>query len=124
MASNKTVLVGGGVIITIGYANAVVTKGNPTKVIVGGMAFILLASLLELVGPRASALASGIVGVAILTVILVEAPSIQQAYVNAQSNAGKQSASTTTTSGGSQTNTGNTYSSNPPPSGPGAGHPS
>ena len=122
--ANKTVLVGGGVIITVGYANAVVTKGNPTKVIVGGMAFILLASLLELAGPRASSLASGIVGVAVLTVILVEAPSIQQAYLNAQSNAGKPSASTTTTSGGSQTNTGNTYGSNPPPSGPGAGHPS
>ena len=87
MASNKTVLVGGAVIITVGYANAVVTKGNPTRVIVGGMVFILLASLLELAGPRASAIASGLVGVAVLTVLLVEAPSIQQAYLNAQKGA-------------------------------------
>lgn len=101
MASNKTVLVGGGVIITVGYANAVVTKGNPTRVIVGGMVFILLASLLELAGSKASALASGIVGVAVLTVILVEAPSIQQAYTNAQKNVGK-----------------STDIGNPPPGGP------
>ena len=100
MASNKTVLIGGGVIITVGYANAVVTKGNPTRVIVGGIVFILLASLLELAGPRANAIASGLVGVAVLTVILVEAPSIQQAYVNAQKNVGKTTTPTPTVPGG------------------------
>ncbi len=87
MASNKTVLIGGTVIITVGYVGAITTKGNPTRVVVGGIVFVLLASLLELAGPRASALASGLVGVAVLTVVLVEAPAIQQAYVNAQKGA-------------------------------------
>lgn len=84
MASNKTVLVGGAVIISVGVVNAAVNKGSPTKVLVGGITFVLLASLLELAGPRASTLATAFVGVAVLTVVLVEAPSIAKAFTAIQ----------------------------------------
>ena len=89
MKSNKFVLIGGAVIITVGVANAATNGGSPTKVIVGGLAFTLLASILELFGEGASALASGIVGVAVLTVVLTEAPGIAAAYTNAQKNVAK-----------------------------------
>ena len=89
MSANRSVLVGGAVIITVGYSNAIVTGGNTTRVLVGGIGVVLLASLIELLGPNASKLATGIVGVAVLTVILVEAPGIQQAFTNAQKNVGK-----------------------------------
>lgn len=89
MASNKTVLVGGTVIISVGVVNATVNKGSPTKVLVGGITFILLASLLELGGPGPSRLASALVGVAVLTVVLVEAPGIGKAFNNVAQNIGK-----------------------------------
>ncbi len=89
MAANRTVIVGGAVIVTVGYANAIVTKGNPTRVIIGGIGVVLIASLMEMAGPNMSKLATAVVGLAIMTVILVEAPGIAKAVQNAQANAGK-----------------------------------
>jgi len=87
MQSNKTVLLGGAVIIAVGFAKALTSGGNPTKVFAGGVGIILLASLLELAGSGASRVASGLVGVATITVLLVEAPSIYQVISKGTSNA-------------------------------------
>lgn len=85
--SNKGVLLGGAVIITVGFIKAVSGGGNPSKVFAGGVGLILLASLLELAGEGASKVASGLVGVATITVLLVEAPSVYQAISKGTSNA-------------------------------------
>ena len=85
--SNKTVLLGGAVIITVGFAKSVTSGGSPTKVFAGGVGVVLLASLLELAGDTASAIASGLVGIATITVLLVEAPAVFKAISQGQKNA-------------------------------------
>lgn len=87
MQSNKTVLLGGAVIITVGFAKSVSGGGSPTRVFAGGVGVILLASLLELAGSIGNRLATGLVGVATVTVILVEAPAIYQAISKGTANA-------------------------------------
>lgn len=87
MQSNKTVLLGGAVIISVGFAKALTSGGSPSKVFAGGVGIILLASLIELAGEGASRVASGLVGVATITVLLVEAPAIYQVITKGTSNA-------------------------------------
>lgn len=87
MQSNKIVLLGGAVIIVVGYVKAATSGGSPTRVFAGGVGIVLLASLLELAGSAGSRLASGLVGIATVTVILVEAPSIYQAISKGTANA-------------------------------------
>ncbi len=87
MQSNKTVLLGGVVIITVGFVKAVSGGGSPTRVFAGGVGLILLASLLELAGDTGSKLASGIVGLATVTVLLIEAPALYQAISKGAANA-------------------------------------
>jgi hypothetical protein len=82
--SNKTVLLGGTVIVAVGFAKAVTSGGSPTKVFAGGVGIVLLASLLELLGPRASQLATGLVGLATVTILLVEAPAVYAGIAHAQ----------------------------------------
>ena len=87
MQSNKTVLIGGMVIIVVGVTKAITTGGNPIRVTAGGLGIILLASLLELAGAGASKVASGLVGVATITVLLVEAPAVYNAISKGTTNA-------------------------------------
>lgn len=87
MQSNKIVLLGGAVIIVVGFLKVSTSGGSPTKVFAGGVGIILLASLLELAGSAGSRLASGLVGIATVTVILVEAPSVYQAVSRGTTNA-------------------------------------
>jgi hypothetical protein len=83
--SNKGVLLGGTVIITVGFVKAVTTPGgNPYRVVAGGLGVVLVASLLELFGDQASRLATAFVGLATITVLLVEMPAIATAISNAQ----------------------------------------
>lgn len=87
MQSNRIVLLGGAVIIVVGFIKATTSGGNPTRVFAGGVGIILLASLLELMGSAGSRLASGLVGIATITVVLVEAPSVYQAISRGTANA-------------------------------------
>jgi hypothetical protein len=61
---------------------------------------VLVASLLELFGDNASRLATAFVGLATLTVLLVEAPAIAKAIATAQSKKPAAAATTTTTNTG------------------------
>lgn len=87
MQSNRIVLLGGAVIIVVGFVKATTSGGNPTRVFAGGVGIILLASLLELMGSAGSRLASGLVGIATITVVLVEAPAVYQAIAKGTQNA-------------------------------------
>jgi hypothetical protein len=69
---HRGILVGGIVIITVGFANAALTKKPVSKVLVGGIGFLLLASILDAIGGQASAFASAIVGLAVVTALLAE----------------------------------------------------
>lgn len=102
MQSNKTVLLGGTIIIVAGFAKAVTSGGSPTRVFAGGVGIILLASLIELGGPRASALASGLVGLATVTVLLVELPVVYKSITNAQNKKAATSPPTTPTAAATQ----------------------
>jgi hypothetical protein len=116
MQSNRIVLLGGAVIIVVGFVKASTSGGSPTRVFAGGVGIVLLASLLELAGNAGSRLASGLVGIATLTVILVEAPSIYQAIAKGTQNAHNPFSSSTgsnqsqNTSGSQQTTSQNTGS--------------
>lgn len=94
MQANKTILVGGLVIISIGAINAAVNKKPETPVFAGGIGVLLLASLLDAISPQTSKIATGLVSLAALTVVLVEGPSLFTALANAQ----KASPTTTNTS--------------------------
>src|SRR6185437_14871695 len=87
MQSNRTVLLGGAIIIVVGFAKAVTSGGSTTKVFAGGVGIILLASLLELAGETGSRMASGLVGIATVTVLLVEAPAIYTSIQKGTANA-------------------------------------
>lgn len=76
MSSNNTILIGGVVIITFGAVSALYNSKPETPVFIGGIGFILLASLIDMFGGEWSKLASGLVGLSVVTVILVEGPSL------------------------------------------------
>lgn len=99
MQSSKTILIGGIVIISIGVVNAAVNKRPETPVFVGGIGFILLASLLDTIGGQWSKVASGLVGLAVVTSLLVEGPALFTAINNAKGGQGTETGSGSSSSG-------------------------
>lgn len=83
---NKTILVGGMIIISVGVIQAAIKKKPETPALVGGVAFLLLASLLDAIGGRVSVLATALVGLATVTVVMTESGAIITAIQNAQKN--------------------------------------
>jgi hypothetical protein len=69
---HRGILIGGIVIITVGFANASLNKKPVSRVLVGGVGFLFLASLLDAFGGKASMLASAFVGLAVTAVLLSE----------------------------------------------------
>lgn len=88
MQPNKGILVGGLIIIGVGAVSAIVNNRPETPVFAGGVGFLLLASLLEAIGGKAAKLATALVGLATVTVILVEGPALFQAIKTAQGHKG------------------------------------
>jgi hypothetical protein len=84
MQTNNTILVGGLLIISIGFINAVVNNRPKTPVFAGGVGFLLLASLIDSFGGQAAKLATSIVGLATVTVLIVEGPALVTALQNSQ----------------------------------------
>lgn len=82
--SARVILIGGIVIISIGAINAAINKRPETPVFAGGIGFILLASLLDAIGGGLSRIAVGLTGLAVVTVVLVEGPSLFQAITNSK----------------------------------------
>lgn len=86
---NNTILIGGLLIISVGFVNATINNRPKTPVFAGGIGFLFLASLLDTFGGNASKFATAIVGLATFTVLLVEGPALVTALQNAQKQKGK-----------------------------------
>lgn len=71
-------------IITFGVINAATHNKPETPVFMGGVGLLLLASLLEAMGEGPARIGTGLVALALTTVIIVEGPSLFQALQNAQ----------------------------------------
>lgn len=84
MEPNKPLLVGGLIIITFGALNAAINNKPETPVFAGGIGVVLIASLLDAFGGPLRGVANGLVGLAVLTVLLVEGPSVISAIQNKQ----------------------------------------
>lgn len=82
MQPNKTILIGGAVIIGIGVIRAATNKKPETPVLAGGVAFLLLASILDALGPGPSKVATALVALAATTVVITELPSVYSAVSN------------------------------------------
>lgn len=89
MDTTKVILLGGILIISAGAVNAILKKKPETPVIAGGIGVVVLASLLDAIGPTTGKIAAGIVGLAAVTTIFVEAPAIFTALQNSQKSTGK-----------------------------------
>lgn len=85
MDSTKMILLGGIVIISIGVVNATVNNRPETPVFAGGIGVLVLASLLDAIGPGPGKIAAAIVALAATTAVFVEAPALFQAIQNSQS---------------------------------------
>lgn len=84
MKTSKFILIGGLLIIGIGTVNAAINKKPETPVLAGGIGVILLASILEAIGPGPGKVGNALVGLAATSVLIVEGPSLFQAINNAQ----------------------------------------
>jgi len=84
MQVNKTILIGGVVIIVVGAVNALVNNRPQTPVFAGGLGVVLVASLVDLLGSGPAKIATAIMGLAVVTVLLVEGPAVLAAIQNAQ----------------------------------------
>lgn len=84
MNSSRAILTSGMIIIGLGLVYSIVKDRPKTPVFVGGIGFIFMASLLEMIGPGPARVAVGIAGVATLSTLLVEGPAIFDALKNAQ----------------------------------------
>lgn len=80
---NKAILIGGMVIIGVGVIRAATNNKSETPVLAGGVAFLLIASLLDALGPGPSKIATALVALAATTVIVTEAPGVFTATQNA-----------------------------------------
>lgn len=89
MQANKSILVGGMIIIGVGVIRAATSNKPETPVFAGGVAFLLLASLLDAIGKGPAKIATGLVALAATTVIITEAPGVFQAINNVLSKAQK-----------------------------------
>lgn len=87
MQANKSILVGGMIIIGVGVIRAATNNKPETPVLAGGVAFLLLASLLDALGPGPSKLATALVALAATTVVITELPSVYSASQHALSKA-------------------------------------
>ncbi|SRR6266567_1131202 len=84
MQSDRAILAGGVVIITVGFVSATVNNRPKTKVFVGGTGIVLLASLVSMAGGNAQKIATAFMGLAVVTVLLVELPDVFKALSKAQ----------------------------------------
>ncbi len=84
MQPNQAILAGGVVIITVGFISATVNNRPKTKVFAGGIGIMLFASLIEMAGGQAAKLATAFMGLAVVTVLLVELPDVFTALTKAQ----------------------------------------
>lgn len=82
MQANKNILIGGIIIIGVGVIRAATNKKPETPVLAGGVAFLLLASLLDALGPGLSKIATGLVALAATTVVVTELPGVYTASQN------------------------------------------
>lgn len=82
MQPNKTILIGGMVIIGVGLIRAATNNKPETPVLAGGVAFLLVASLLDALGGGPAKFATALVALAATTVIVTEAPGVFQASNN------------------------------------------
>lgn len=76
MEPNKTILVGGVIIIAIGVASSVINNKPISKPLVGGVGFLLLASILDVFGGKIATLANALVWLAVVAVIITEGAPI------------------------------------------------
>lgn len=79
MEVNRTILVGGMVIIGFGVITAIVNNRPKTPVFVGGVGVVLIASILDLMGPTMAKIGGGIIALAVVTVVMVEGPALAKA---------------------------------------------
>lgn len=108
MNSSRAILTSGMIIIGLGLIYSIVKDRPKTPVFVGGIGFIFMASLLEMIGPGPAKVAVGIAGVATLSTLLVEGPAIFDALKNAQNakpSLGTSTGTGTGSSGSSSTHT-------------------
>ena len=84
MQPSNAILTGGVIIIGIGAINAALNNKPETPVFAGGIGVVLLASLLESLGNGWARLSVAFVGLATVSVILIEGPSLFKAIQNAQ----------------------------------------
>lgn len=87
MGANKTILIGGFLIIGIGVVNAAANKKPETPILAGGLTFILLASVLDALGPGPSKVATALVGLATTTVVISEGGGLVKAIQSIQKKA-------------------------------------
>lgn len=87
MQPNKTILIGGMIIIGVGVIRAASSNKPETPVFAGAVVFLLLASLLDALGPGPSKLATALVGLAATTVVVTELPGVISAANNVATKA-------------------------------------
>lgn len=87
--TNNIILVSGMIIISLGAINAALQKKPETPVLAGGIGVLLIASLMEAIGPGPGKVASALLALAAVTVVTVEAPPILTALQKIQKTQGK-----------------------------------
>lgn len=75
-ASERFIIVGGAIILAVGIANAWLNNKPIGKVALGGIGVVLILSLLSAFGVAATALANGLMVLAVVAVLMVELPGL------------------------------------------------
>lgn len=75
-ASERFIIVGGVIILAVGITNAWVNNKPIGKVALGGIGVVLILSLLSAFGVAATALANGLMVLAVVAVLMVELPGL------------------------------------------------
>lgn len=89
MNSTQVILIGSVVIIAVGSIHAALNNRPETPVFAGGIGLLVLASLLDAIGPGPGKVAGAIVALSATTVLFVEGPALFQAIQNSQKVQGK-----------------------------------
>ena len=84
MNGNKALLIGGSVLVTLGFVSAVSHNKPKTPVFAGAIGVLLLASLVATFGEAFARAAAGIVILAATTAVFVEGPELVTALTTAQ----------------------------------------
>lgn len=87
--ANPFILVSGIIIISVGAVNAAMKSRPETPVFAGGIGLLVLASILDALGEGGTRLATGLMALALTTVLLVEGPALFAAITAKQSGGGK-----------------------------------